>query len=162
MPTDLEIATSPPSKDKRSALTDRLFERLAAMYGKAWFDTWADVPMADVKDAWASGLASFSPYRIKGALEACLQTCRFPPSLPEFAILCQQAPPDPADVAKPADLLRLAAPKKVYDPLPDAEKRPDCRDWARRILKRLEHGERVPLIAEQYAREALTAPGVMR
>jgi hypothetical protein len=135
-------------------LTDKLFERFAAMYGKAWFDCWADVPMADVKDAWTHGLEHFSEERLGLALTACLTQCRFPPSLPEFAILCDQARVAP----RPIDRQRfteLPAPKAWIDPLPDHEKKQDGKDWARRLIYRKARGESHVPYAEQSAREIL-------
>lgn len=105
---------APPSTEPPSALpsawVDRLFDRFAAMYGKAWWDCWLEVPMADVKDCWRSGLARFSGADLKRGLERCAVECRFPPTLPEFAALCLP----PAVPAKPS--IYLSAPRY---PMPD-------------------------------------------
>jgi hypothetical protein len=81
-----------------SAWVDRLFDRFAAMYGKHWFDLWADVPMADVKDAWQTDLAGFSGEQIRKALDHCKTNNTFPPTCPEFAGMCRQFREAPATV----------------------------------------------------------------
>jgi hypothetical protein len=48
------------------------------------------------------------------------------------------------------------------DPLPESAKRHDSRDWARRILARMNQREHVSALAEQFAKEALAAPGAKR
>jgi hypothetical protein len=67
---------------------DRLFARLAGLYGRHWLDMWADVPMADVKDAWRDALGNASGYAIRQALDHLAKHNKFPPSAPEFAALC--------------------------------------------------------------------------
>lgn len=79
-----ELSTALPS-----GWIDRLFDRFAALYGKHWFEMWADVPMADVKDAWATELRGVSGQQIVAALE---KVGKFPPTLPEFVALCKPVP----------------------------------------------------------------------
>ena len=134
---------------------DRLFQRLSATYGAAWVRQWADVPMADVKAAWAHELATFaqSLHRIAWALENLPPKC---PNAIEFKALCRQAPapetprlPEPkADPARVrAELAKLGArqPGELQDP----------KDWARRILARHEAGEKLSPTTLRFAREAL-------
>ena len=82
-----------PSTDLRNALPDawidRLFGRFASLYGKHWLDMWADVPMADVKDAWSTELAGMTGEQIGKALD---HVGKFPPTCPEFVALCRQFP----------------------------------------------------------------------
>lgn len=87
LPTEI----SPPNPSALpSAWVDALFARLGAMYGKHWLDLWADVPMADVKNAWREDLAFASGEQIKRALDHCKTNLKFPPTCPDFAILCKQ------------------------------------------------------------------------
>lgn len=74
---------------------DRLFARLAALYGKHWLELWADVPMDDVKDAWRDALHGVTAGMIRSALEHCQRHNTFPPTCPEFVSLCRQFRPGP-------------------------------------------------------------------
>lgn len=138
---------------------DRLFERLAATYGAAWTRQWADVPMADVKAAWAHELASFagSLHRIAWALENLPARC---PNVIEFKHLCRQAPaPEAPRLPEPK-----ADPERVKHELAklgesrakaSTTERKDNRAWARRIVARAEAGEKVNPTSLRFAREAL-------
>lgn len=134
---------------------NRLFNRLSATYGAAWTRLWADVPMADVKAAWAHELATFatSLHRIAWALENLPARC---PNVIEFKALCRQAPaPDvprlPEPVVDPervkAELAKLASRNPT--------ERQDPKDWARRILVRHEAGEKLSPTTLRFAKEAL-------
>jgi hypothetical protein len=132
-----------------------LFERLAATYGAQWVRQWADVPMTDVKAAWAHELSVFtsSLSRIAWALENLPPKC---PNVIEFKALCRQAPapsvpclPEPkADPERvKAELAKLAS-RSPYG-------KQDPKDWARRILARHEAGEKLNPTSLRFAREAL-------
>lgn len=139
---------------------DRLFERLAATYGAAWTRQWQDVPMADVKTAWAHELAIFSGslHRLAWALENLPPKC---PNVIEFKALCRQAPaPEAPRLPEPkADPERV---KAELAKLGDLKHRvraqgPDGREWARAILKRYQMCERINPTTLRFAREALGA-----
>lgn len=106
--------SNPPTSPAKPAaspdtVVDRLFARLHAMYGKAWLDLWADAPMPHVKAVWADTLRNVSPEQMRLALNQLATGGKaFPPTLPEFAHLCEQYRPK----AKPS--LYLAAPR--HDP----------------------------------------------
>jgi hypothetical protein len=82
-----------------------LFRRFSVMYGSKWTAMWADVPMADVLDAWQTDLDGVKPEQIKRALEHMKSHNPFPPTLPEFLGICRQFRPQPSNVRY------LAAPK---------------------------------------------------
>jgi hypothetical protein len=156
----LTTQSTAPQNALPSAWVDRLFERFAAMYGKHWFDQWSDVPMADVKDAWQTDLAAFTGEQIRRALDHCKTHNTFPPTLPEFAGMCRQF----REI--PQSRLAISGPKTD---MPDhireqlraftkGERKGDSRDWARKILARVEAGDVVPLVAVEGAREALNLP----
>jgi len=137
---------------------DRLFQRLSATYGAAWSRQWADVPVSDVKAAWAHELDVFSQslHRIAWALENLPPKC---PNVIEFKAICRQAPaPDlprlPEPKADPervkAELLKLNSQSHVA--------KQDPKDWARRILARKEAGEKLNPTSLRFAREALGLP----
>lgn len=139
---------------------DRLFERLAATYGSQWSKQWQDVPMQDVKTAWAHELASFasSLSRVAWALENLPPRC---PNVIEFKMLCRQAPApdvpllpepkaDPARVA--AELSKLADVKKAAK---SAGHGVDNKAWAKRLMARHDQGDRLNPTTLRFAREAL-------
>ena len=137
---------------------DRLFQRLSATYGAAWTRQWADVPMADVKAAWAHELATFatSLHRIAWALENLPPRC---PNAVEFKALCRQAPaPEVPRLPEPkADPERVKAELAKLASVPAAQ-RQDPKAWAQRIMARHAHGDRLSTISVRFAREALGIP----
>lgn len=68
---------------------ERLFDRLSGFYGSKFGDLWRGCDIDSVKRTWAEALAGYSPEEIKHGLEACLSRV-FPPTLPEFLMLCRQ------------------------------------------------------------------------
>lgn len=72
------------------AWIERLFERLAALYGSKFADMWRGVDLESVKRTWAEKLGGFAerPEIIKHALDAC-DDKPWPPTLPEFIGMCR-------------------------------------------------------------------------
>jgi hypothetical protein len=98
--------TSQASAPESADLVDRLFAKLAMMYGKHWLDLWSDIPMAGVKAEWSRALTGISAEQMRLALEAIFDKGNtFPPTLPEFVSLCRQC-------RKFGQPLRLAAPRE--------------------------------------------------
>lgn len=137
---------------------DRLFERLAATYGAAWTRMWGDVPMIDVKAAWAHELAGFENdlESVAWALDNLPERCM---NVIEFRNLCRRAPA--------ADVQRLPEPKanperlrSTVVKLADVRKAVtsttvDHKGWARAILGRFNAGEKVNPCSLRFAQEAL-------
>lgn len=138
---------------------DRLFERMAASYGAQWTRQWQDVPMVDVKTAWANELDVFSAslHRVAWALENLPPKC---PNVIEFKNLCRQAPapevprlPEPkadpervrAEISKLGELRAKVATGSAVD----------GKAWARAIMTRYHACERVNPTTLRFAREAL-------
>ena len=71
---------------------NRLFSHFEALYGSKFANLWQGTDIANVKRMWAEKLGGFEdkPQAIKGALDA-LDEHPFPPTLPEFIILCRTA-----------------------------------------------------------------------
>ena len=151
------LATSPDTPNALpSAWIDRLFDRFAAMYGRHWFDLWADVPMADVKDAWRTDLAKVSGDQIRRALEHCRTQCKFPPTLPEFVSLCRAFVVAPDRLALPAP--RGEIPPDIAAGIGEARGTKDRRDplhWAHEVLRLDAEGMYPSQYGVRLAREAL-------
>lgn len=141
-------------QDFPSAWVEALFKRFAVMYGSKWTAMWADVPMADVLDAWRHDLAGVSGDQVKRALEHCKSHCPFPPTLPEFVGFCRQFRVEPQNVPYlPAPVSKM--PPEVAEQLRAfvaGKRKGDCRDWARKILA---NPKDYPWISKQFAEEAL-------
>lgn len=71
-----------------SAWIDRLFDRLAAMYGARFADMWRGASMATIKATWAEDLGDYTVEEIKQGIEACKRK-EWPPTLPEFLTMCR-------------------------------------------------------------------------
>lgn len=137
---------------------DRLFERLAATYGAQWSRQWADVPMNDVKTAWAHELAGYagSLQSVAWALENLPERC---PNVIEFRNLCRRAPqPETPRLPEPtADPERV---QRELSRLGDVRKKVmstsvNHRSWAHRIIALNDAGERISPTSLRFAREAL-------
>jgi hypothetical protein len=137
---------------------DRLFERLGATYGAAWTRQWVDIPINDVKTAWAHELQGYSSnlQPIAWALENLPERC---PNVIEFRNLCRHAPaPEVPRLPEPKidperlkqELAKLSSIRASVAPGLN-----DGRDWARRIIGRLEAGERINPATLKCAKDAL-------
>jgi len=138
---------------------DRLFERLAATYGAQWVRQWADVPMTDVKTAWAHELDIFSGNlsRLAWALENLPPRC---PNVIEFKNICRQAPaPEAPRLPEPkADPERVRAELSKFGDLRarvSVGASIDGKEWARRIVAREKAGEVLNMTVRRFAHEAL-------
>lgn len=69
---------------------ERLFDKLSCYYGSKFGDLWRGCEIRSVKRTWAKALAGYSPEEVKHGLDACLSRI-FPPTLPEFLMLCRQS-----------------------------------------------------------------------
>lgn len=98
------------STDRLASCVEELFRRMSAMYGRLFADMWAGSTLTDVKAVWAEDLAPFCWQQIAWAMEQCKATKDFPPTLPMFRQLCQQAP-------------RPELPKALPSPGPDEKTR---------------------------------------
>jgi hypothetical protein len=85
---------------------ERLFERFASMYGAKFLDLWRDMDIARVKDAWAEELAGLTVDEIKTGL-AAMKTKPWPPTLPEFIVLCRPPRDARADWAEAVEQMRV-------------------------------------------------------
>lgn len=89
------------STELQNGWIERLFSRLAALYGAAFGRQWEGTNLADVKALWADKLGGFTAAQIGSALTACDER-PYPPNAAEFLMLCR-------DIAKRERDSRLAA-----------------------------------------------------
>jgi hypothetical protein len=132
---------------------DWLFVRLAGTYGAQWTRQWEGTPMSDVKTAWGYELSGYAgnPSAIRYALDSLPERC---PNVIQFRNLCRAAPSK--------DAPRLEAPKAspeivaiVLAGMAPAPARSDSKEWARRIVKRHDSGDRITPYSLRCARDAL-------
>ncbi len=140
------------------AWVESLLARMLAIYGQKFRSQWADVPAESMRETWAVALGRFDGERIKWALEQMIATCPWPPTLPEFAALCRQAPRDePAKLPAPnvppsviearqAEAQAIAA--KVAANVPS-------KAWAHKLRARYLTGERLMMAQVSLASDAL-------
>ena len=58
------------------------------MHGDTFDRKWAGVSISDLRDTWAAGLAGISGQELAAGLRAAAAS-KWPPTLPEFAAMCQ-------------------------------------------------------------------------
>lgn len=70
---------------------DRLFDKLKALYGSQFLAKWADVDPSELHRIWSAALERYTGEELADALGGVLKSCPFPPSLPDFVKLCDEA-----------------------------------------------------------------------
>ena len=76
-----------------SRLVERIFKRMAEIYGARFADMWDGVTDFDsVKAEWGDALTGYTVEEIKLGVESCRRRA-WPPTLPEFLAMCRP-PPD--------------------------------------------------------------------
>lgn len=120
-------------------MIDRLFSRLAAMYGSKFAAMWDGINIADVKQCWSAELCRYTVDDIYLALQ---RLSTFPPTLPEFSAMCLEE----FKKRKEAEFIaareaRMLTHSQAYKPEPvDPKARERCFETAKRLglLKTLE------------------------
>lgn len=147
---------------RESSAIRKLFVVMHGSYGNAFLSKWSTGQLDDsgsdkgVRAAmlvWDSTLRKFSDDVIEIAAGRMRSTNpEFPPSLPQFEKLCDAAAPRKSYAQEEGiRLLPPPAPVKVSFAM-----RGDCKDWARRILARQEHGDKSLTRAQlSMARDAM-------
>jgi hypothetical protein len=162
----MEMTTEELSTYRQTTLPkaiDRLFLRMASLYGKHWIDMWADIPMDAVKEEWQGGLYGFSLLEIGDAINHCAENNKFPPTLPEFRDLCRdmKRKHQPTHKALPRHYTkeeREANHQRLQQAFKVVRKHGGNRDWAIKILEQHEQDPRsVQDIALRFAHEAVAA-----
>ena len=85
---------------------DRLFERMSAYYGSRFADAWRGTDASVVKRVWAEALGAYSANEIKRGVDS-LNGCKWPPTLPEFLLLCRPEADPKADWIEACEQMRI-------------------------------------------------------
>jgi hypothetical protein len=67
---------------------EKLFERMAALYGSKFMEMWRGTDLNAVKAVWAAEMGKVSSRELKRGYEA-LHASEWPPSLPQFLKMCK-------------------------------------------------------------------------
>lgn len=146
------------SKALPSAWVERLFARFSTMYGSKLASLWEGSDIDAVKADWAHDLRMFGGSQILWAIEQCKETHKFPPTSPEFYILCKQAPrPELPALPEPKidPELAEARAKEIAETVTAKLRQASDHDWAVKILENVAQGVVYQAISEQFAVEAL-------
>lgn len=72
--------------------TERIFQVMENRYRAKWADSFGGIARERVRQAWGEDLAGYGGAEIKRGLDACPQAHpTWPPTLPEFMLLCRPA-----------------------------------------------------------------------
>lgn len=144
-----------------SKAIDRLFDRLAATYGRQFSELYAAIDPGAVKALWGHELSPWANRldAIAWALENLPERC---PNVIQFKNLVRQAPaPEAPRLPEPkADPDRVKAELAKLGPMrmqasAASSGAVDHKAWAKRIMARHEAGESINLTTLRFAREAL-------
>lgn len=103
-----------PQQPLPAAWIERLFERMAGLYGARFADVWRGTDPERVKRIWAEELAGFGGEEIARGVQA-LKTRDWPPTLPEFLRLCRQTSDPRADWTEACEQMRIRLEGKGAD-----------------------------------------------
>lgn len=74
----------------RDDWTERIFEVMENRYRVKWIDSFGGIPRKRVQQAWGEDMADFCADEIRRGLDACIAAHpTWPPTLPEFMLLCR-------------------------------------------------------------------------
>lgn len=146
------------STELQQGWIERLFSRLAALYGAAFGRQWEGTNIADVKLVWAEKLGGFTASQIGAALKGC-DDRQYPPNLPEFIDLCRQAAKR-AEIRQAIEAPQLSVEERIdrAGQLEAAAVKPqayDYRGWCKELKRRYLAGEHLLPIQISMASEAM-------
>jgi hypothetical protein len=101
-----QIEASETSPALPSAWIEKLFTRLATMYGNKFLDMWKGLDLESIKTAWGEDLAGYSGDELKRGLEWC-KTQPWPPTLPEFMTACRPVLDAKTEWAEACEQMRI-------------------------------------------------------
>jgi hypothetical protein len=134
---------------------DKLFLKLAAVYGREFTNRYNGVDPAQVKQEWAECLSPFTkrPDALRFALDH-LPSDRSP-SMLQFRDLCRQAPRDNANALPEPKTAPEIVDKEMAKLVQQVFKPKDPKRWATRLEQRHKAGEKLSLIQIDAYKKAL-------
>ena len=136
---------------------DRLFLRMASFYGRHWIAMWEGVPLDSVKSEWQEKLSGMSSKTVFRAVDYCSENLKFPPSLPEFILLCKANTPSEITKALPRHFTseEIEANRERIEKISTDLTRKSSRDWVKYWNAILDRPKGLQEITLSCAREAL-------
>jgi hypothetical protein len=134
---------------------DKLFQKLAVVYGSEFLRKYQGIDAAAIKQEWATELGVFAhrPDAIRFAL-AHLPSDKCP-SMLQFRDLCRQAPrPNTTALPEPKPSVQVVD-KEIAKMVEKAFTNRDPKLWAKKLKKRHEAGEKLTMIQVKAYKEAL-------
>ncbi|HYN54376.1 MAG TPA: hypothetical protein VES38_06700 [Methylotenera sp.] len=94
---------------------------------------WIDIPMDSVKSEWQTKLSGMSSKSVFKAVDYCAENLKFPPSLPEFVLLCKANTPSEITKALPRHFTdeEIEVNKKKLEKINSDLTRKSSRDWVK-------------------------------
>lgn len=101
LPTEQQLSTQTgpatmttgSTEPLRQSIGDRLFERMASLYGHRWASQYGVAFTGIAADTWASALSGITPQQIADGLRACVaEGDEWPPAAPRFRAMCLGIP----------------------------------------------------------------------
>ena len=146
------------STELQQGWIERLFSRLASLYGAAFGRQWEGTNIADVKAVWAEKLGGFTAPQIGAALKGC-DDRQYPPNLPEFIDLCRVAAKHeskpPALEAPQLSVEERLERARQLDAAASKVKGYDYRGWCKELKRRYLAGEHLLPMQISMASEAM-------
>lgn len=125
------------------AWVDKIFERMLVRYGSAWLRMWEGIDMAAVKEDWANELGGFIAYPENLAYGISKLPPDRPPTVQQFAAICNRSPPPPAPPMLEAPKADPVVVQKVKEAFTQKAESPTA--WAQRLRLRELGGDRLTI-----------------
>lgn len=140
--------------------TEKLFDRFLTIYGAQRFATmWAGADLELVKQTWGAALAKFDNETLAKALHGLVVNGNdWPPTLPQFVNICRQFNVQSkiqTQLSGPKAVVSEDNRRKVQEALNNVHFAKPGKEWATKLLKRAQRGERISTCAIQMAKAAL-------
>ena len=102
LPTKLSSSSAPESRAETSStprlqsqhVMDQLWKHMAQIYGHKWTSGYTADPAGAAAKTWSKGLSGLSARQMADGLAACIASADpWPPTLPQFRMMCLGIPP---------------------------------------------------------------------